>query len=55
MNCQANPKHEPEDYVECDNCRVKGCRMCEEGWFTDFNEGVIHCAVCKIVLAKEII
>ena len=46
MRCKEN--HQPEDYVECDDCGDKGCRMCEEDWETDFDEGVIRCPICSV-------
>lgn len=39
--------HEPDDYVQCDDCEKKGCSMCEEGWTTDFEEGLRRCPICS--------
>ena len=38
--------HFSMDYVECEDCDTKGCRTCEDGWQTDFNEGIRRCSGC---------
>ena len=42
--------HLKYDWVECDHCNKKGCRMCEEGWKDNHSTGERTCPECSNVI-----
>jgi hypothetical protein len=49
MRCQ---EHSWADWVVCDDCEEKFCRMCDGESKTYFDEGLRFCGLCRVTFYK---